>query len=52
MTWHALAIQALCAALQSDLARGLEPAEAAKRLARDGANALPSDDEVRKLRPA
>jgi Ca2+-transporting ATPase len=41
MQWHTFAGKALGKELQTDLDRGLQPAEAATRLARHGPNALP-----------
>jgi cation-transporting ATPase F len=41
-TWHALDAAAACAELGVDPSRGLDPAEAARRLGRDGPNALPA----------
>src|SRR5512134_2233246 len=38
--WHSLALEEVAARLGSDPAAGLEPAEAARRLAQDGANEL------------
>ena len=48
--WHALPAAECAALLDADLAAGLAPAEAARRLARNGPNALPEPPRTSALR--
>lgn len=49
-TWHGLSVQDVLAMLQSDRDHGLDPAEAARRLARHGPNELPAAQGAGPLR--